>query len=136
MKVRLQPWATMPTRAHDTDAGYDLYAPSGFSVPAKGFSERISLGVGFEIPAGHVGMVVERSSQGKKGVFSAGPAIDHGYTGDAHVTLGNMSDEDVQYQVGDRIAQLIVFPVLLEELEQVEELEGDRGDNGHGSTGR
>lgn len=136
MKVRVAAHGTLPTKAHSGDAGWDLYAPDTIIVPAHGFSNRINLGVGFEIPAGYCGFVTERSSQGKNGVFSAGPCVDHGYTGDVHLTLGNMSDEDVVYQKGDRVAQLVVFPVFDEYLEESEELSGDRGDKGHGSTGR
>lgn len=137
MKVRLRDFGTLPAKAHATDAGFDLYAPETIVVPAHGFSNRVNLGFGIEIPAGHAGFVMERSSQGKVGVFSAGPVVDHGYTGDVHLTLGNMSDEDVVYQAGDRVAQLVVFPIAdVHELEVVESLSGDRGDNGHGSTGR
>ena len=125
----------MPTKGHDGDAGWDLYTPVSFEVPAKGFSERINLLVGFEIPKAHAGLVIERSSQGKKGLGSVGPVVDHGYTGDVHVTLCNSSEEVVRYGAGDRVAQLVVVPVFDGQLELSETLEGERGDNGHGSTG-
>jgi len=125
----------MPTKGHEGDAGWDLYTPVDFTVPAKGFSDRINLLVGFEIPRGYVGFVMERSSQGKKGLSSTGPVVDHGYTGDVHATLTNSSDEDVVYSKGDRVAQLVVLPVFTEGLELSSVLEGERGDNGHGSTG-
>ena len=126
----------MPTKVHETDAGWDLYAPEGFTVPAQGFSSRINLGVGFEIPVGYAGFVIERSSQGKKGLVSVGPVVDHGYTGDVHLTLCNNSNEEVVYEKGDRVAQLVVSCISTEALEQADELEGERGNNGHGSSGR
>lgn len=135
MKVRVKEFGTFPTKAHPTDAGFDLYAPEDFTVLSMNYSDRINLGVGFEIPAGFVGVVLERSSQGKKGLFSIGPVVDCGYTGDVHLTLCNMSDEDVHYSKGDRVAQLVVHPISNETLELADELSGERGDNSHGSTG-
>lgn len=137
MKVRVDTGGTLPTRAHRGDAGWDLYAPEGFTIPPLGSSERIDLRVGFEIPKGHVGLVLERSSQGKAGIFALGCVVDHGYTGNVHITLGNTNPEAKQYFAGDRVGQLVVLPIAdIEALEQVEELEGERGENAHGSTGR
>lgn len=138
MKVRVDTGGTLPTRAHRGDAGWDLYAPRYFVVPAGGYSERVDLRVGFEIPAGHVGFLMERSSQGKEGIFSAGPVVDHGYTGNIHLTLGNLGAEDKHYRAGDRVGQLVVFPIAdVEELEQVDAFaETERGANAHGSSGK
>ena len=137
MQVRVGETGTLPTKAHKGDAGWDLYAPCDFVVPAKGFSDRINLGIGIAIPAIHVGFVMERSSQGKKGIFSTGPVVDHGYTGDIHLTLGNLSSEDVEYKKGDRVAQLVVFPIATETLEQVDQFEEtERGTKAHGSSGK
>lgn len=136
MKVKVESYGTLPTKAHNGDAGWDLYAPIEFTVPAGGFSDRIDLGVGFEIPKGFVGFVMERSSQGKVGIFSAGPVVDHGYTGNVHLTLGNLGDEDRVYEAGSRVAQLVVFPINEEGLEEVSEFaETERGDKAHGSSG-
>ena len=138
MKVRVDQGGTLPTRAHRGDAGWDLYAPEDFVVPAGGFSDRVNLLVGFEIPAGHVGFVMERSSQGKNGIFSAGPVVDHGYTGNVHITLGNMGEDHFHYSKGDRVGQLVVFPIAdIEALEVVDQFEAtERGEGAHGSTGQ
>lgn len=136
MKYRKEDWATAPTKGHSTDAGYDLYAPFQFTLLPGEMSDRIDLGIGFEIPLMYCGYVVERSSQGKKGIHSIGPVVDHGYTGNVHVTLVNNSSEPYEVKAGDRIAQMLLLRIGMEELEEVESLEGERGDHGHGSTGR
>lgn len=138
MKVRVDTGGTLPTRAHRGDAGWDLYAPKAFSIAPTCISERLDLKVGFEIPYGHVGLVKERSSQGRVGVFSIGQVVDHGYTGNVHVTLVNNGDATAHYSAGDRVAQLIVLPIAnIEALEQVETFEEtERGDKAHGSSGK
>lgn len=125
-----------PTKGHSTDAGLDIYAPFDYQVAPHSFSDRINLGVAFEIPFGYVGIISERSSQGKKGIHTVGNIVDYGYTGFVHVTLVN--DNDVPYEIikGDRICQMIVVACDMSNLEEVSEFEvTERGDNSHGSTG-
>ena len=63
--------------------------------------------------------------------------IDEGYTGTILVKLYNHGTEAKQFSRGDKITQLVVFPVLYVKVEQTEEIQGgDRGDGGFGSTGR
>lgn len=135
MKFRKNTGVITPTKGYSTDAGWDLYSPVQFTVKAHAMSDRIDMGIGFEIPFGYVGFIMERSSQGKKGIHSIGPVVDHGYTGNVHVTLVNNSEVDYTVNLNDKISQLVVIPVFLESLEEGE-LTGERGDNGHGSTGR
>ncbi len=136
MRFRKDPLGIPPGKGHPTDAGYDLYSPEDFTVMPQAFSPRIDLRVGFEIPEGYCGYVVERSSQGKRGIGAIGPVVDHGYTGNVHVTLVNNSVTD-EYVVrkGDRICQMLLLKIGMEELEEVDKLDGERGDNSHGSTG-
>lgn len=138
MKIKLKDNSIMrPTKSHATDAGYDIYSPIDLVIEGHDFSHRIDLGVGFQIPEGHVGIIAERSSQGKVGITTAGNVIDHGYTGNAHVTLINHQDTPVQISKGDRICQLLVIKIAMEEIEVVDSFdETERGDNAHGSTGR
>lgn len=135
MKFRRDEGVEAPTKAHATDAGYDLYAPHGIALMPGACTARIDLGVGFAVPEGFCGFVVERSSQGKKGVSAVGPVVDHGYTGNVHVTLVNNGPEPYTAEKGDRICQMLVLATSTEGLEEVGELEGARGDNGHGSSG-
>lgn len=126
-----------PTKGHATDAGFDLYSPVDLIIEAHDFSPRINLGVGFEIPEGYCGYVVERSSQGKVGINVIGPVVDHGYTGNVHATLINNQSGPYQVKKGDRICQLLLLKVGMETLEEVNEFEStERGTGSHGSTGK
>lgn len=137
MKIMLDPGAILPTRAHDTDAGLDLYAVEDVIVPARG-SAVFDTGVHIELPAGTYGKIESRSGLNvKHGVVSCGGVIDEGYTGSVRVKLYNMSAYDYGVRRWDKIAQLIVQPYLAPELELANTLtETDRGDAGFGSTGR
>ncbi len=126
-----------PTRAHATDAGLDIYSPDDFIVMPNTISARINLGVGFEIPWGYVGLIVERSSQGAKGIDAKkGMVVDYGYTGFVHVTITNDSEDPIYIKKGDRICQLLLVGVRMENLEEVTEFDKtERGEGSHGSSG-
>lgn len=136
MKIKLDSGAIAPTRAHDTDAGLDLYSPIEINIPS-GWSRYINTGVHIQLPHGTAGLIVSKSGLNvKHGITSTG-LIDEGYTGAIRVRLYNKSPEDYQIHVGDKISQLVVIPVLYEPVEIVYSIEGgERGDNGFGSTGR
>lgn len=136
MKIKLDSGAIAPTRAHDTDAGLDLYSPIEINIPS-GWSRYINTGVHIQLPHGTAGLIVSKSGLNvKHGITSTG-LIDEGYTGDIRAQLYNKSPEDYQIHVGDKISQLVVIPVLYEPVEIVDSIEGgERGDNGFGSTGR
>lgn len=125
-----------PTKAHKTDAGYDIYSPIDFALGAGEVSHRIDLGVGFEVPQLYCGYVVERSSQGKRGIHVIGPVVDHGYTGNIHVTLVNNGTDVYVVKKGERICQMLLLRIGMEELEEVTEFEEtERSDKAHGSSG-
>lgn len=136
MKIKLDKGAIAPTRAHDTDAGLDLYSPIEINIPS-GWSRNINTGVHIQLPHGTAGLIVSKSGLNvKHGITSTG-LIDEGYTGAIRVRLYNKSPEDYQIHIGDKISQLVVIPVLYEPVEIVDSIEGgERGDNGFGSTGR
>ncbi len=130
----------VPTRAHEGDAGLDLYAAEAASI---GPGERASIGTGISvaIPEGHAGLVLPRSGlAARHGITipNAPGLIDAGYRGELRVLLLN-SDRSEAFEVspGDRIAQLVITPVAEAETIEVETL-GDtaRGLAGFGSTGR
>lgn len=127
-----------PFKKHITDAGWDLHAPYGFTLKPGEVSERIDLGVSFQGIPDAVGIVSERSSQGKVGVHTLGNIVDYGYIGNVHVTLVNTSKEsDYVVQKGDRICQIIFVKNYTGELNEVPSLDnvGSRGKDAHGSTG-
>jgi dUTP diphosphatase len=132
--------AIVPSRAHDGDAGLDLYA----CEPAHlGPGERWSVGTGVavEIPPGHAGLVLPRSGLARDhgiALVNAPGLIDAGYRGEVRVLLLNTDPaETFRLEAGDRIAQLVIAPIAAAEPVEVESL-GDsvRGEGGFGSSGR
>jgi dUTP pyrophosphatase len=132
--------ARLPTRAHEGDAGLDLYAAEAARL---GPGERASVGTGIAvaIPAGHTGLVLPRSGLAKRhGITlpNAPGLIDSGYRGELTVLLLN-ADPAAAFDVaaGDRIAQLVVTPFAEAEPVEVASLgETSRGLAGFGSSGR
>jgi dUTP diphosphatase len=138
--VKLKPEATLPRRAHEGDAGLDLYACEAAHI---GPGERWSVGTGVavEIPEGHAGFVLPRSGLAKKhgiALVNAPGLIDSGYRGELRVLLLNTDPaETFRVEPGDRIAQLVIAPVALVEPVEAEALtESTRGAGGFGSSGR
>ena len=144
IKVKLDEGARMPTRAHETDAGLDIYAREEQIVPARE-SAIFDTGVHIELPTITIGgqtfhtMGEIRSKSGlnvKYGLTSTG-TVDVGYTGSIKVKLYNHSGFDYRVKAGDKISQLVILPILTPSLDLVDTLDDtDRGDNGFGSSGR
>ena len=153
MKIKLDENAIMPTRAHEADAGLDLYAPEkvmiggnkvfisdSLGVCTDGVTIKgciIDTGVHIELPPNTVGMIKSKSGLNiYNGLITEG-VIDEGYTGSIKVKIYNLTEYKHQFNRGDKIAQLVILPIVKPELELVDELaETERGDNGFGSTGR
>ena len=135
LKVKLDPGAQMPTRAHDTDAGLDLYAMYKRVIPAQG-SMCFDTGVHVEIPAGYVGMIKSKSGLNVAFNLTSEGVIDCGYTGSIMVKLYNHGNRCVEIERGQKISQLVLLPIITPELEEVDDLEAtERGNGGFGSTG-
>ena len=133
MKIKLDDFGIMPTRAHKTDAGLDIFSPIDFTVDD---SFVVNTGVHVELPAGTVGFLKSKSGLNVNyGIVSEG-VIDEGYTGAIRVKLYNNSGVPVRFRRGEKITQLVILPCFTPEVEQVDELdETERGDKGFGSTG-
>ena len=133
--------AILPTKAHPTDACYDIYADlndNSFSCVSPHTSVRIRTGFCTAIPKGYFAAVFARSGLGCKGLRLANSVgiIDSDYRGEWLVVLRNDSDEFKTVHHGDRIAQFTLLPVLSTELIEVDELdETERGTGGFGSSG-
>lgn len=132
--------ATLPTRAHEGDAGLDLYACEAAHI---GPGERWSVGTGIaiEVPAGHAGLVLPRSGLARRhgiALVNSPGLIDAGYRGEVRVLLLNTDPaETFRVEAGDRIAQLVVSPIALAEPVEAGELaDSSRGEGGFGSSGR
>lgn len=137
MKIKLDDGAYIPVRAFEQDAGMDLRTREAF-VLWPGHHHTFDTGVHMAIPHGYFGHIESKSGLNvKASVVSCGGIIDENYTGSIAVKLYNFGKEDYVFEVGDKIAQLIIQPYIAPELELVLELpETDRGDNGFGSTGK
>ena len=138
LKVKLNPGAKKPTRAHEFDAGLDLYCPDdcGQIIEAKD-SATIDTGVCVEIPRGYAGFLKSKSGLNVKNGITSEGVIDSGYTGSIVVKLYNNSGLDYEIKAGDKISQLVILPIETPTVEIVDELAGsERGENGFGSSGR
>lgn len=148
MKLQIKPLSEkigneipLPYFATDGAAAMDLHAciDSPMTIPASGRA-LVPTGLAVAIPEGYVGIVAVRSSMGiKNGVTLSNGigVIDSDYRGPLGVGLMNTTNSPYEVRPGDRIAQLMVLPVVRPTLEVVEELpETVRGQGGIGSTGR
>lgn len=127
--------AQTPKFGKPGDAGADLVATT-----MSNHDDHLVYGVGLavEIPEGMVGLVFPRSSIRQTDLFMANSVgvIDSGYRGEIMVTFNIKKGATRWYQVGDRIAQLVIMPIPLVKYVEVDELsETERGIGGHGSTG-
>lgn len=138
---KLSPKAILPTYGSLEAAGADLYACLDEPVCiAPGETAWIPTGVALEVPKGCAGLIYARSSMGtKRGLAPANKVgvIDSDYRGEIRVVLLNHGKETQRIEHGERIAQLVITPVLTPSYVQVEELDvTDRGTGGFGSTGK
>ncbi len=125
-----------PRYARAGDAGLDLLSRE-LKTLNPGEPELFRLGFALALPPGHVGIVKDRSSLGKRGITALAGVIDHTYRGEYCVVLVNVSHAPYTVRPGDRIAQLLIMPVATAELEVVSSLPAtERGAGGFGSTGR
>ena len=139
---KMREGAILPSRATDGSAGYDLYACilEPLRIPGRG---RVSVptGIAIAIPdPNFAAFVFGRSGLGiKYGITpsNAVGVIDSDYRGEIIVGLSNHSDDDYIIQPGERVAQMLILPILIPELVECTELpETRRGAGGFGSTGK
>ena len=138
IKIVMDEGAYLPERAHRTDAGLDLKTREKV-VLWGGKSHIFDTGVHIEMPHGYYGKIESKSGLNvKQSIVSCGGVIDEGYTGSIWVKLYNLSDYSYTFEPGDKIAQLIIQPYIVEDgFEIVNSLTAtERGDAGFGSTGK
>lgn len=137
MNIYVEKGAYMPDRAHKTDAGLDIRSRETRLVKAHS-SALLHTGLHVQLPHGTAGLLVSKSGLNVEyGITSTG-LIDEGYTGEIMVKLYNHSDENYLVHAGDKISQLVIIPVLYEDIHFVDSLDEntDRGDKGFGSSGK
>lgn len=137
---RFSEGAQAPFRKHFNDAGFDLSLDANSPIEIAPHSRKtLPTGVGFIIPDGMYGQVLDRSSMGEKGLIVAGGVIDAGYRGEVRVMLWNVSSETVILTPSQRIAQIVFMPCHTQPVKEIApEQRGEtlRGSNGFGSTGK
>tara|TARA_Y100000310_G_scaffold160778_1_gene160647 strand:- start:1498 stop:1923 length:426 start_codon:yes stop_codon:yes gene_type:complete len=134
---RLHNDAVIPQRAHSGDAGMDVYSIDDITIHPRS-DILVGLGLACEFPSDYVLMGCNKSGRSTKLKLDKGAeVIDSGYRGEIHVHLFNHSDKTVFIGKGEKIAQLILFPIWNGQPEEVTELSEntDRGTGGFGSTG-
>lgn len=138
---KLRKNAIVPTYGSEEAAGADLYACMDEKVTIEpGESAWINSGVAVELPRGYVGLIFARSSMGvKRGLAPANKVgvIDSDYRGELRVVLHNHSKTIQQVEPGERIAQLVIVPIITPGFVVVDDLSDTlRADKGFGSTGK
>jgi dUTP pyrophosphatase len=138
LKVKkLNQQAKLPTYAHPGDVGMDLYSLEDYDLKP---GERRVFFVGFamEFPEGFAAIIKDKSSlPNKAGLHVMGGVYDAGYRGEYNVNLINLGEEPYHISKGDKIAQVVIFPVEIVSLEETNELsEASRGEGRFGSTGK
>lgn len=135
---RLDPDLPMPRHAHRGDAGVDLYAREPATLRPEAFLA-VPTGIAVAVPDGYVGLISPRSGLAARfgiSLVNTPGILDSGYRGEIMVLLVNHGREEVTIARGDRIAQLVVVPVVEQAFFEVDELpDSSRGAGGFGSTG-
>lgn len=142
LKVRLlAPAAKPPTVAHPgEDLGYDVYAAAEITIPARNHGI-VSTGIAIEITdadgCAMGALLRDKSSMAAKRLALTGGVIDAGYRGEIRVLMENLGDAPATIHAGDKVANLIPYPVLTGEVVVVEELaDSKRQAGGFGSSGK
>jgi len=140
--VKLFGGGRLPTRSSSEAAGYDLYSNEDGIVPSN---DRLLVGTGviMELKEGTYGRIAPRSGLAYNyGIDVLGGVIDSDYRGEIGVILYNTGNHSFSFSKGDRIAQIIITPILTPELKVVNQLvetdqnKNGRNESGYGSTGR
>ena len=132
---RFSPTAKLPTRAHPSDAGLDLYSNDYYSLMP---SERaiVQTGIKMSIPDGYVGLIWDKGGIAKGGIHTIAGVIDSGFRGEVTVNLINLGHDIYNITPGQKVAQMLIqkveFPEIVEA--EVDDLT-DRGEGRFGSTG-
>jgi len=134
---KLHPDAKMPSFAHATDAGMDLYTVENITIE-PGQHREVHTGIALAVPAGYVALVWDKGGiANKRHLKTVGGVFDSDYRGEYLIGLYNFGTEPQSFSVGDKITQLLIQKVEHPLLVEVEELDATvRGEGRFGSTGR
>lgn len=133
---KVSPSAKLPEKAHQGDAGFDLYADEYYSISPY-HQETVNTGIKLAIPSGFVGLIWDKSGLAASGITTMGGVIDSSYRGEIKVVIKNLSEDIFHIIPGQKIAQIIIQAAPDFKLnEQKLDNESDRGTNGFGSSGQ
>lgn len=133
LSVKKKVGARLPTKAHDQDLGFDLYANHNAVLYANGIG-LVRTGIFLEFPIGYGGLIKDRSSMAIKGIQTVGGVIDESYRGEIIVMFQSLRNFEIKE--GDKIAQLVLVRNIDCKIMEVTELRDTvRGDSGFGSSG-
>ncbi len=137
IKIRkLKEDAKLPTYANPGDVGMDMYAMETVTIPPMGH-HRFWHGFALEFENGYAAIVKDKSSISKAGLHTMGGVFDAGFRGEYNTHVVNLGSEAYTVEAGDKVAQLIIYPVAIAELEESDTLsESVRGEGSFGSTGK
>ena len=132
---RIHPEAKLPVYGHSGDAGLDLFSVVDREL-APGEVFAVPTGIQVAVPAGHVGLVWDKSGISLQGVHRLAGVVDSGYRGEVQVVMINLGAVPFAVRKGMKIAQMLVQPVAAVSVIECEALDGtSRGEGGFGSTG-
>lgn len=133
---KMDPSAKLPKYVYEGDAGMDLFSFENVEVKA---GERclVSTGIKIVVPTGYAGLVWDKSGIATKHhITTIAGVIDSNYRGELKVALTNLGKESYNIKKGEKIAQMLIQPVVSGEIKEVKELEDtERGEGGFGSSG-
>ena len=117
---------------YDNDAGIDIRLKEQVTI-APQTTATVGCGFGLKLPAGVMAQMITRSSISKMNITIGNAPIDASYTGEIHLMISNNSNKEITFESGERVAQLVIIPIV--NFDIVEELK-TRGNNGLGSSGK
>jgi len=134
---KLNPDAIIPSYAHPGDVGLDLHSLEDYTLQ-PGERKGFDLGFATEFPTGYAAIIKDKGSVAfKGGIHTLGGVYDAGYRGEYNVILINLSKEPYKIKSGDKLAQLIIYPVAIAKIKEVQKLlDTNRGAGRFGSTGK
>ena len=103
------------TSDYDNDAGVDIRLIKSLTI-APHSTETVGCGFGLKLPSGVMAQVITRSSISKKNITIGNAPIDASYTGEIHMMVSNNSNEELHFETGERLAQLVIIPIINFEL--------------------
>ena len=117
---------------YDNDAGVDIRLIEDLTIAPQS-TVTVCCGFGLKLPTGVMAQIITRSSISKQNITIGNAPIDASYTGEIHMMVSNNSNKELSFKCGDRLAQLVIIPIITFKLVDSLKL---RGQNGLGSSGK